>query len=94
MIIFDKQNKKVKAQKVYKRPRFNSRFGKTWQWGTMVLNGKDVNYTYDNTWGSWWYFCFENVWYKANILESYEPHWRMEFATEMKEEKNDQKDSA
>lgn len=82
MKIYDVQeNREVNAQKVYKTPRFNSRFGKTWQWGTMILDGEETSYTYDNTWGSYWYFRRNLVWYKVSILNGYEPHWRMAFVT-------------
>ena len=83
MIIYTKDQMKVNATKCTSRPKFNYHFGRTWQWGTVFIDGKDYRYTYDNTWGSYWYFEYNNQWYKVHIWDKtgYEPHYKMQFFT-------------
>jgi len=81
MRIYDKENKKIQAYKV-RRPRFSHKFGRTWQWGTMTVDNIQHQYTYDNTWGAWWYFHWNSQWNKVNIWKQYEPHWNMKFTSQ------------
>lgn len=80
MLIYTKDGQKVRVDKIGERPRFKSgAFGRTWQWGTCWIDEKDYRYTYDNTWGTHWYFELNGKWYKVSIFNQYEPHYNMRF---------------
>lgn len=86
MILYDPDQTKVIATKLARRPRFAFHRGRTWQWGnSLKINGKLCNYTYDNSWGSYWYFEYNRQWYKVHMWDKrkkgYGPFYEMEFVT-------------
>ena len=49
------------------QPTFRSVFGRSWDRFTASLNGNDLHFWYDSTWGSWAHVAIEGRWFRAQM---------------------------
>lgn len=69
MFIYCSVGKKIQATKCYRRPKFKAAFGRAWQWDQMSLDGGMIQFVYDASFGTRWYFQYGGQWYWVRMLE-------------------------
>lgn len=72
MLLTDKKSNKHRAIKT-KRPKFSSHRGRTWDYEIKVINGIEIEFWLDTTWGFYFYFQWEDQWYKVLMLNFTDP---------------------
>jgi hypothetical protein len=55
-----------------KRPKFSDHGGRTWDSGSVIINGETIKVFLDTTWGHYIYFQFgkDLIWYKVPMISS------------------------
>jgi len=66
------EKSKIEIQvKNAERPKFGGR-GRTWDYMTININGKETKMHYDSTWGHNFYFKINGKWYSIPTIDNYE----------------------
>ncbi len=75
MILYNEENIKILSVKC-SRPKMNDRRGRTWDQGTIIIDGKEKTVYLDTTWGFYCYFVENGQWYKIKMFaSSFEPNY-------------------
>jgi len=72
MILTDKKGNKHRLIKT-RRPKFSNHRGRTWDCEIKVVNDIEVEFWLDTTWGFYFYFQWEDQWYKVLMLNFIDP---------------------
>ena len=72
MKLFTKDGIKIPVTKC-KKPRFKCHRGRTWDFGTIIINGIEYDAHLDTSWGEYLYFQYEPnyQWYKFPMRAPY-----------------------
>jgi hypothetical protein len=63
----DNRQVKVPVLKT-KAPQMSNKNGRTWDKGTILLNGSEITVWLDTSWGFYIYFEVETQWYKMRMF--------------------------
>lgn len=68
MQLYDKGGRKYAARKA-RRPKFSAHRGRTWDYETKAVDGTEIKFHFDTSWGFRFYFQWNGEWYVMH-------HWK------------------